>query len=230
MKIRDIMTTDVVSVGPQTPFKDLIDRLVSSEVSGLPVVDDTGKLVGVVTEADLISKEAYGSQRHRALALLGDLLLRRDHRWVAKAEGLVAADVMTKNVVVCNSKEDVRLVARRMLERKVKRMPVVDEGSLVGIVSRHDMLVMYDRPDYLITTDLDRILANDPNVPDDQHVRHSVNEGIVTLTGDVRYGWEESIVVSIVRNVPGVIDVISHLHHREQNPRPSTEAWMFGPH
>jgi CBS domain-containing protein len=74
VKVREIMTTEVVSVGPETPFKDVIDCLVRSELSGLPVVDASGKLVGLVTEADVISKEAYGSQRHRALALPSDVL------------------------------------------------------------------------------------------------------------------------------------------------------------
>jgi len=228
VKISEIMTTDVVSVEPETPFKDVIDRLVRSGVSSLPVVDEGGRLVGLVTEADVISKEAYGSRR-RALALLGDLLSGRDHRWVTKAAGLVAGDVMTKNVVVCSPEEDVRPVARRMLQRGVKRMPVVEAGTLAGVISRHDILAVLNRPDDVISTDVENALANDPNRPDDHHVRFSVDDGIVTLTGDVRYGWDEPVVVSIVRSVPGVIDVISHLYHRERDPRPSTEAWLFGP-
>jgi predicted transcriptional regulator len=142
---------------------------------------------------------------------------------------LVAADVMTKDVIVCSPNEDVRSVAQRMLERGVKRLPVVEAGTLAGIVSRHDILVVLDRPDEVITTDVERALANDPNVPDDHHVRFSIDDGIVTLTGDVRYEWDAPIVVSVIRGVPGVIDVISHLHHRERNPHSSTEAWMFDP-
>jgi len=222
------MTAEVVSVEPETPLKDVIDLLVRSEVSGLPVVDAGGKLVGLVTEADVISKGAYGNRRHRALALLGDVLSGRDHRWVTKAAGLVATDVMTKNLIVCHPDEDVRVVARRMLEHGVKRMPVVEAGVLAGIVSRHDILVMFDRPDQAIAADVERSLANDRNLPDDQRVRFSVDDGIVTLTGDVRYEWDEPIVVSVVRGVPGVIDVISCLHHREPNPRPPTEAWVPG--
>ncbi len=229
MKIRKIMTTEVVSVGPEMPFKDVIERLVRSEVSGLPVVDASGKLVGLVTEADVISKEAYGSRRHRALAPFSDVLSGRDHRWVTKAAGLVAADVMTKDVIVCSPNEDVRLVARRMLERGVKRMPVVEGGSLAGIISRHDILAILDRPDEDITIEVERAMTNDLNIPDDHHVRFSVGDGIVTLTGDVRYSWDEPVVVSIVRNVPGVIDVISHIRHRERNPRPSSGVWTLGP-
>ena len=74
MKTKEIMAKEVITVAPETPFKDVIDRLVRFEVSGLPVVDRSGKLVGLVTEADVIPKEIYVGRRHRALALLGDVL------------------------------------------------------------------------------------------------------------------------------------------------------------
>ena len=228
MKVGDIMTADLVSVAPDTPFKEVVERLVRAEVSSLPVVDAGGKLVGLITEADLISKDAYQSRRHRALALLADVLAARDHRWVTKAAGAVAADVMTRNVTVCGPDDDVRSVARRMLEHGVKRMPVVEAGALVGIVSRHDILEIFDRADQAIAADVERVLANDLNMPEDHHIRFSVDQGIVTLTGDVRYGWDEPVVASMVRDVAGVIDLISHLHARKPNPRTSTQPWMFG--
>jgi predicted transcriptional regulator len=134
---------------------------------------------------------------------------------------------MTRNVTVCRPDEAVRSVARRMLERG-KRMPVVDAGVLVGIVSRQDILGVFDRADDAIAADVERLLRDDLNMPEDRHVTSAVDHGIVTLTGDVRYGWDESIVLSMVRDVEGVIDVVSHLHHREPDPRPSTTPWMFG--
>jgi len=140
VKVSDVMTRSVLSVTPDTPFKELVERLVDCDVSGLPVVDATGKLVGIVTEADLVSKEAYGSHRRRAIALLADVLSARDHHWVTKAVGSVAADVMSRNPVVCSPAEDTRIVARRMLGRAVKRVPVVEGAKLVGMVSRHDLL------------------------------------------------------------------------------------------
>src|ERR1700751_3133018 len=113
MKVRDVMTTDVVSVAPEAPFKDAVAELVEANVSGLPARDAGGKLVGIVTEADVISKPAYGGRRRRALALLADLLSARDHRWATKAMGSTVADVMTRNVAVCAPADDVRSVARR---------------------------------------------------------------------------------------------------------------------
>lgn len=227
MNIAEIMTTDVVSVRPQTPFKEVVELLVHSGVSGAPVIADDGRLVGIVTEADLTSKEAYSGRRQRILALLADALAAREHHWSTKAAGWVAADVMTKNVVVCSPDDDVRVVARRMLERGVKRMPVERGGKLVGIVSRRDILRMFARPDDAIAGDVTKRLAGDPNRPDDCHVHASVASGVVTLSGDVRFDWDKASVISLVRDVPGVIEVTSHVHNREPDPRPAPSS-MFG--
>lgn len=216
MKVSDIMTTQVVSVSPDSPFKEVLERLVESGVSGLPVLDELGALLGIVTEADLASKEAYAGRR-RALAILADVLAAPE--WVRKAGGRTAAEIMTRDVVVCDPDDDPRVVARRMLERRVKRMPVVRSGKVVGMVSRHDILKLYTRPDAEIADDVAATLVGHPNRPDDCHVRSSVESGIVTLTGDVRYEWDEPAVVSLVRDVAGVINVISNVHNREPNPR-----------
>lgn len=197
-------------------------------MSGLPVLDAHRRLVGIVTEADLVSKEAYGDHRPRALALLADVLSAREHHWATKAAGLVAADVMTTNVMTCRPDDDVRRVARRMLDRGVKRAPVLEADELVGIVSRQDILRMFARSDEEIRAEVAQVLSSHPNRPDDHHVQFLVEEGIVTLTGDVRYAWDEPVVVSLVRGVEGVIDVVSRVHFREPNPPSSKMPWMFG--
>jgi CBS domain-containing protein len=222
VKISEIMTPDVVTVGPETTFKEIVDRLVHADVSGVPVVDDRGRLVGIVTEADLASKEAYGVRRRRTLSLLADSLAAP--RWIHKAFGSTAADVMTKEVVVCSPDDDVRIVTRRMLEASVKRMPVTQAGSVVGMVSRHDILKTLIRPDEEIDAEVGEILRTHPNRPDDAHVVHSVTDGILTLGGDVRYAWDVPIVIGLVRDVRGVLDVISGIHNREANPRTGARA------
>jgi CBS domain-containing protein len=224
MKVREVMTTGVVSVAPGTPFKDVVEELVRANVSGVPVVGDDGKLVGLITEADLITKPAYGGRRRRALALLADLVAARDHRWATKAMGSEARDLMTHNLAVCAPGDDIRAVARRMLGAGVKRMPVVDRsGSLVGIVSRQDILRAFDRPDEAIAADLDALLSDALRMPDDHHVTAAVRHGVVTLKGDVQHPWDADLVVDVVNGVPGVVDVVTHLRHREPNPRPVSE-------
>jgi CBS domain-containing protein len=222
------MTNDPVTVTPDTPFKMIVERMVRHEVSSLPVVDAHGSLVGLISEADLICKEAYGGTRRRAVALLADVLSARDRHWVSKASGSDAAAIMTRRPVVCRPQEDVRTVARRMVERGVKHMPVVQAGTVVGILSRHDVLKMFDRPDGEIVTEVQRVLTRDTDMPDDFHIRSSVHHGVVSLVGDVRYAWDVPIVVSKVRQVPGVIEVYCRLHHREPNPQPPAEPWIFG--
>jgi CBS domain-containing protein len=220
------MTTPVLSVRPETRFKELVERLVEAGVSSLPVLDAEGSLVGIVTEADLVSKEAYPDRRPRALAILADLLSGREHPWVTKAGGYVAGDVMTTNVATCGPNDDVRSVARHMLHRGVKRMPVVDDGALVGIVTRRDILRTFTRADDDIAAELRRMLVSHP--PEDHHIESSVRDGIVTLTGDVRYPRDEPIMVAWVRSVDGVVDVVSRLCPREPDPPTTASSWTFG--
>lgn len=144
------MTTDIVTVGPDATFAEIVDALLSNDISGLPVVDGTGRLLGIVTEADLVSKEAYGTRRRRALGLLADYFRGRDPQWVRKSAGLKAVELMTAAPDTTNPDEDLVETARRMLERHHKRLPVVERGQVVGIVARHDLLQHFrdlDRPD-----------------------------------------------------------------------------------
>jgi CBS domain-containing protein len=105
------------------------------------VIDADGTLVGIVTEADLVSREAYGPDRRRPLGLIVDYLRDRDPAWVRKASATTAADLMTRVVTTASPDDEVRVTARRMLEGGRKRLPVVaSDGRLVGIVSRRDVL------------------------------------------------------------------------------------------
>jgi CBS domain-containing protein len=147
MKVRDVMTTEIVTVGPESSFAEIVDRLLTHEISGLPVVDGTGRLMGIVTEADLISKDAYGQRRRRALGLLAEYFRGRDPQWVRKSAGLTARELMTTAPDTVTPDEDLVEAARRMLERHHKRLPVVVEGRIIGIVSRHDLLRFFRSPE-----------------------------------------------------------------------------------
>lgn len=224
MKVCEVMTTAVMTMRPQESFKDAVDRIIAFDVSGLPVVDDVGRLVGIVTEADLIPKPAYGGQSRRLLRLLVDVVSREDHQWL-KSVGSTVGDVMSTDLIVAEQDEDLAVAARRMLTAKVKRLPVVDSaGRLVGIVSRQDLLGVYLRPDVLIRDDVLAALADPARSPEDADIEVTVAEGVVRLLGSVLHPSDVRVVESAVWRVSGVIGVVTDLVAR--SPEPTLGAMM----
>jgi len=138
--VKDVMTTQVVVVRSGATFKEMAAALRQYRVSAFPVIDEHEKVIGIVSEADLLAKEALTNPG----VLTGVL----HHEDVSKAEGLTAGDLMTPRAVTVRPEDSVEHAAQLMYFLKVKRMPVVDvDGGLVGLVSRADVLAVYDRPD-----------------------------------------------------------------------------------
>jgi CBS domain-containing protein len=218
VRVRDVMTARLVTARPDEPLKDVAARMVEAGVSALPVVDEAGRLVGIVTEADVISKEAYGGPRRRALQLVLDYFAGRDPQWLRKAAGWTAADVMTRQVVTAEPDEDLRAAARRMLEVGVKRLVVVDGERPVGIVSRRDLMRVFARPDEQVAADVAAVLRDIRRVPEDIEVTADVESGRVRLRGTVAHPSDARVVEHAVAGVPGVIGVESHLQAREPEP------------
>ncbi len=219
MKVRDVMTRDVVTVTPETSYKELIDTMLEHEVSGLPVVDADGELVGLVTEADLAAKEAYGARRRRPLRLVAEYLRGRDPAWLQRASGLTADQVMTRVLSKAAPDDDVRSAARRLVELGRKRLPVVDaSGELVGIVSRADILRMFDRSDDEIAADVERALRNYLLVPESHTAVASVADGIVRLDGGVEHPSDSRVVEAAMTGIAGVIGVENRLEVRRPEP------------
>lgn len=210
MKVREVMTAAVITAEPETTFKETAERLLDYGVSGMPVVNAQGRLVGLVTEADLMSKEAFDTRHRRPLEALVRLV-NGDRRWTGKAAGLTAGDVMTTDVVTARPDEDIRAAARRMLERGVKRLPVVEDGRLVGIVSRRDLLRLFHRPDADIAAEIADKLASARYAPDNHHVTFSVEDGVVTLEGRVVLQGDVPVVEGLAWAVPGVVHVESRM-------------------
>lgn len=221
MKVKDVMTSPAVTVGPDTPFKEIVETLAAHRIGGLPVVDGEGTLLGLVTEADLLAKEAYGgsTRRRRLIGLVADVLAGTDMTLLQKAGGLVARDVMTERVVTADPAEDVRRVARRMLENGVKRLPVVTAGRVVGVVARVDLLRVFDRSDDSMEVILERLLQRCMFLPPDDEIDVTVADGVATLTGTVRFQGTVGIVEAIVRAADGVVGVENHLVFREPDHR-----------
>jgi CBS domain-containing protein len=219
-QVLDIMTPTVVTATPGTPLPELIDEMVQHGVSGIPIIDGESRLVGIVTEADLMTKPAYGGTHRRSLAVLADLLRGRGRRWESKATAMTAGQIMTTDVETARPREAVRGAAKRMVECGVKRLPVVDDGRLIGIISRADVLRRMHRTDEELQTEIAAVLADPVRVPETTTVTVSVADGVVTLRGSVRFPMDLPVLSAIVWRFPGVVDVHVDVTAREPDPQP----------
>ncbi|WP_431046069.1 CBS domain-containing protein [Streptomyces sp. P1-3] len=205
--VGDVMTQAVVAVGRAATFKEIVGTMVRWKVSALPVLEGEGRVIGVVSEADLLPKEEFRDRapnRYDELRRLSDL---------AKAEAVTAEELMSSPAVTVHAGATLAEAARTMAIKGVKRLPVVDDvGKLRGIVSRADLLKVFLRPDEDIAEEVRHVVASDP-FPALGDVRVSVREGVVTLTGNVPDTSLDSVVVRLVRAVEGVVDVDSRLTH-----------------
>lgn len=213
MKVGEVMTTPAMTIGPDAAWKEVAERMLDAGVSGLPVIDESGYLLGLVTEADLVSKPAFDGRGHRSLAALIDLLTG-EARWTGKATALNASELMTTALLTTTPYEDVRVAAKRMLDGHVKRLPVLDGGRLVGILSRRDLLRSFHRTDAEIEAEITARLGNVRYAPEEHGVTATVRDGVVTLEGWVETDGEVQVVEGLVRDVPGVVAVDNRVTYR----------------
>lgn len=143
MQVRDLMTPDPLTVGPGTPVEELVDLLVEKELNGVPVVDETGRVLGIVTTGDLIHRVADEHVPTRDSIWRESLyksVFRRNSPEPNPAEGATAAEVMSRDPAYVVPSDDMAVAARLLIEHKVKCLPVLDDGRLVGVISRLDLL------------------------------------------------------------------------------------------
>jgi CBS domain-containing protein len=201
-----VMTQTVVTVTPETSFKDAVRLLRQHRVSGLPVVDGKGTLVGIVSEADLLNKvekrdpDAY-------------LLESRPHRLDrARSAALDVASAMSRQVITVRPDFPVALAAREMHTRGFKRLPVVDEkGKLVGIVSRGDLLKVFLRTDRELRSDVRRILESAEIRLGGRGLKAKVSGGIVDLVGNFESKSRLEATVRAISEIDGVVGVRSSM-------------------
>ena len=195
--VKDVMTTEVVVVRRDTGFKEMAAVLRRYRVSALPVVDDAGRVIGVVSEADLLAKEALADP-----GVMAEVLHHKD---VRKAEGLTAGDLMTRPAVTAAPEDPVEQAARMMHFMRVKRLPVVNSGGqLVGIISRSDVLAVFDRPDEDIRQEIADTMT--------------VESGVVTMEGSPETAALGHALVRKARHVPGVVAVRDRLTYPDTYP------------
>ena len=209
--VKDVMTAEVVAVRRETTFKEMAAVLRRYRVSALPVVDDAGRVIGVVSEADLLAKEALSDP-----GVAAELLHRKD---VRKAEGLTAGDLMTRPPVTAAPEDPVEQAARMMHFMRVKRLPVVNSGGqLVGIVSRSDVLAVFDRPDEDIRKDIVDTMLLHEFLIDPRTVKVTVESGVVTMEGCPETTALGHALVRKARHVPGVVAVRDRFTYPDSYP------------
>jgi len=208
MKVTDIMTRDVVTVAPETLLKDVARVLVEKRISGVPVVDEDGTVVGVVSEEDILIKEREG---HGPASLLGHLL-DWDEAERVKHAARAAADAMTSPAVTIRRTRPVHEAAGQMLDRGVNRLPVVDDhGRLVGIVTRADLVRAFVRSDDEIEREIrDDVLLQTLCASSDRFAIE-VDKGEVTIEGRMADAESALLLRRLVERVPGVVDVRSRI-------------------
>lgn len=211
LTVRDVMTTDVITVRPETPLADVARELVNRRISGVPVVDSGGAVLGIVSEADfLIKGEGHDGVHHRPLArLFGESTASRAK--LAKIAATTAGEAMTSPAETIGPSASVSHAAARMSQLKVNRLPVVDDGKLVGIVTRADLVRAYARSD----EDLARSIREDVLLRslwlDPAAFEVAVDDGVVTITGSVQRRSMAEIVERVIAMAPGVVAIRANL-------------------
>ena len=209
--VRDVMTTDVVVARTTTSFQELARILGERSISAVPVLDDADRLVGIVSESDLLLKEAGRGGRETG----GFFRRWRDREDREKARGRVASDVMTTPAITIEDTAPVARAARVLHERRVKRLPVVDQdGRVVGIVSRADLLRVFLRTDAEIRRAVEDALAGDLRWIEPGTVMVTVDSGVVTLRGVVEHRSQIPVLVGLAGTVDGVVGIDDRLTYQ----------------
>lgn len=201
--VRELMTRVVISVRPSTPYKELVSILRANRIGAAPVVDASGQVVGVVSETDLLPKEEPpDALTHHVFESKTKRALRR------KAAGLTAADLMTTPAITVSPETAVRDAVRELIDCGINQLPIVDsDGRLVGIVGRSDLLRLFTRDDASIQEEVRRKVSEFTRLLDAAKVDVTVQQGVVTLTGEIDRKSDDQHLVAMVHEVDGVVEV-----------------------
>ncbi|MFF4733825.1 CBS domain-containing protein [Streptomyces mirabilis] len=205
--VSDVMTHNVATVGRWASFKDMMGMMQDWRVSALPVLEGEGRVIGVVSEADLLPTEELRDSPEKGYALLRPAD-------VAKAGALTAGELMSSPAITVQANATLAEAARIMAHEKVKRLPVIDEaGLLQGVISRADLLKVFLRKDEDIAEEVRREIVAYLFPPPASSIHVDVHDGVATLTGRVRDTSLVPVAARLVRAVEGVVDVELDLTH-----------------
>lgn len=213
MKVRELMTTEVMTTRPDAPLKEAARRMVEEGVSGLPVVSDEGLLVGIITESDFVNAEADRRTGPRRAGMLRFL----DRRSEIPSQERTVGDVMTTKVVTVEPDADHAEAARIMQRNGVKRLPVTRSDHVVGLVSRADVMRAFTRSDEDIVAEIrDQVLTKVLWVDPDR-VKVSSLDGNVTLAGRLETRSDAELLAELTRRLDGVASVEDQLSFEVDN-------------
>jgi len=226
MLARDVMTTDVATVAAHTPVEEVARFLLERGISGAPVVDDDHRVIGIVSEGDLLHRAEIGTERQRSWWLSWFASREEVASDYVKSHGRRAADVMSKNVVTVSEDTPLAELAELLERRRIKRVPVVQDGRLAGIVSRADILralAAHGRDALKAPSGDDRAIREQffarmekEGLPRPAVVNVVVADGVVNLWGFVDTEQERDALRVLAESIPGVTRVEDHL---ATNPR-----------
>lgn len=219
MKAKHIMTTNVISVLPQATIKEIANVLLTHHLSGVPVIDGSNRLVGMVSEGDLMSRSELGTERPRSW-WLGALCRSEDSELkdFIRSHGRCAEDVMTRGVTTVTEDSELADIARLLESQRIKRIPVVRDGAVVGIVSRANLIqqlavggaISDQGDDESIRKAIDN-LSRSTGWMTHGNLNATVRAGMVEMWGWVESEAERRAIRLAVGEIPGVRDVVDHL-------------------
>lgn len=223
MKVSEIMTRDVIATRPEAAIHEAARLLVDHGVSGLPVVDEEGKVVGVLSEGDLILRQKGRERLPWWRGFFGDG--ERMAREYQKAVGTTVGEVMTPAVICVSPDLPIESAAVILAERRIRRLPVVEAGRLVGIVSRGDLIKALASapaqaghlPDAELVAEMRRRITREVWASNHGIVIQA-KDGVVSLWGVVNTEAEKSALETMARAIDGAMAVDSHLVVRSDVP------------
>ncbi|GAA0815615.1 CBS domain-containing protein [Spirilliplanes yamanashiensis] len=221
--VADVMTGDVCTVPSDMRYREVVDVLTGGGISAAPVVDAAGRVVGVVSEADLLHRVELAGRGERPR------LFESRHRRAGRtrAAARTAGELMTRPAVTVTTGTPISAAARLLDRRRVKRLPVLDDtGRLAGIVSRSDLLKIHLRGDADIRADVAELVRH--VVPEPGALDVTVTDGVVTLDGRVERRTTAEAVVQLAATVAGVTDVVDRVGYEFSDTDPLRRGTRFG--
>lgn len=224
MKVEEIMTKDVITVSPKTPIHEAAALMIDHGVSGLPVVDDAGSVVGIVSEGDLILREKPRERAPWWRLFFGDA--ERLAREYQKAHGMTVGEVMTRSLIAVSPDFPIESAALILDQHRIRRVPVVADGQLLGILSRGDLIKALAKAparaggqpsDERLVREMRARLAEEPWVSN-RGIVAQAKDGVLSLWGLVLTETEKSAVETMARTIEGCKGIDSHLVVKSEFP------------